>query len=373
MKNKNITKPKALLFLPYLAPYRVDVLNRLGDYFDLTVVFQFENDPSQNLNQMLLRQKLKINFLINDKGFNIGTRQIRFGLYSLIKNHNPEVIFSNEYGPTSLLISLYKKLKLFKGVHIATTSDNLIMAENVYLIKKWARAFVLNNVKGIVVYNDLIKKWYTQNFPHLIVKICPNIQNPYTLTRDMCAKHKIAENYRSHFGIEDNKVILFIGRLHSYKNIDKLIDAYNKTENSNTKLIIVGDGEEKESLELKAKKLGLENKVLFPGRYDGDELYAWYLLGNLFVLPSKHEPFGAVVNEALIFGLPVICSKYAGAQYYIKTDYNGFVFDPMDEIKFPVMIEKALKIENLNRDNLMVYPFEESVKEYYNIYNESTH
>ena len=366
------TKPKALLFLPYLAPYRVDVLNKLGDYYDLTVVFQFDNAPEQNFNQNILRKKLTINYIIHEKGFNIGTRQIRFGIYLLIKRYNPDVIFSNEYGPTSIIISLLVKFRLFNGKHFATTSDNVYMAERVYNIKKIARNFVLNNTSGIVVYNEGIKIWYKNNFPHLSVRICPNIQNPDNLTVGLSFKQSIAEKFKKQFGLENKKIILYIGRLHSVKNVDNLIEAYKKTNTSNTKLVIVGEGEEKESLMLKTKRLGIEDNVLFPGRYDGDELYAWYLLANLFVLPSKHEPFGAVVNEALIFGLPVICSKYAGAHYYIKTGYNGFVIDPMDEINFPEMIENGLKMENSNRKSLMVFSFDESVKEYYNIYNEST-
>ena len=74
----------------------------------------------------------------------------------------------------------------------------------------------------------------------------------------------------------------------------------------------------------------LSQKVLLPGRFESDELYAWYLCASGFVLPSTYEPFGAVVNEALIFGLPVFCSKYAGASFLVNSG-KGLLFDPLDK------------------------------------------
>ena len=71
--------------------------------------------------------------------------------------------------------------------------------------------------------------------------------------------------------------------------------------------------------------------MILPGRYEGVALYGWYLCASGFVLPSTYEPFGAVVNEALIFGNKVFCSKYAGASYLIQSDNCGIVFDPLNE------------------------------------------
>jgi len=51
---------------------------------------------------------------------------------------------------------------------------------------------------------------------------------------------------------------------------------------------------------------------------EAQQLHAWYLCSSGFVLPSIYEPFGAVVDEALIFGLKVLCSKYAGSSYLIN-------------------------------------------------------
>jgi len=64
---------------------------------------------------------------------------------------------------------------------------------------------------------------------------------------------------------------------------------------------------------------------------EAQQLHAWYLCSSGFVLPSIYEPFGAVVDEALIFGLKVLCSKYAGSSYLINNE-KGILFDPSSEL-----------------------------------------
>jgi glycosyltransferase involved in cell wall biosynthesis len=89
----------------------------------------------------------------------------------------------------------------------------------------------------------------------------------------------------------------------------------------------VGDGAEKTKIQALVEKNGVQNAVVLPGRYEGDELLAWYICASGFVLPSFYEPFGAVVNEALIFGLRVFCSQFAGSSY-LTTPGQDVVFNP---------------------------------------------
>lgn len=105
----------------------------------------------------------------------------------------------------------------------------------------------------------------------------------------------------------------------------------------------------------------LENKVFLPSRFKGYEFYVCCFCASGFTLPSLSETFGAVVNEALIFGLKVLCSKYAGASSLIK-QRNGVVFDPLNEqtvkeelSRFLRLLECHKKIDLTNRSSLMLY------------------
>ena len=74
----------------------------------------------------------------------------------------------------------------------------------------------------------------------------------------------------------------------------------------------------------------------------GKDLYAWYYLADLFVLPSQFEPFGAVVNEALVAGCFVIVSDKVGAASLINSS-NGSIFESNNEKQLAEEIGKGLK------------------------------
>jgi glycosyltransferase involved in cell wall biosynthesis len=239
------------------------------------------------------------------------------------------------------------------------------MAEQAKTFRAWSRSFVLSAAYGIVVYSDSVKNWYSKNFGNLNVEICPNIQNPESLLASAKRFHEITPEYIEKFDLHGCKIALYVGRLTEVKGLDLLIHAFAKSENKNFKLVIVGDGNLKESLKELAQEIGIEKKIVFAGRYDGDRLYAWYSIANFFILPSRYEPFGAVVNESLVLGTPVVASKYIGALDFIKEGENGSVFDPLNEIEFVNILNRSMReFENKLEPgkNLMVTSFNDHVK-----------
>ena len=140
------------------------------------------------------------------------------------------------------------------------------------------------------------------------------------------------------------------------KGLTNFINTIGDTldEHENCVLVLVGDGDKKEEIETILKVKHLHNKILLPGRFEGSELYAWYVCASGFVLPSTYEPFGAVVNEALIFGNKVFCSKYAGASSLIFSDC-GILFDPLNEIetihKLNIFLDSIDVIDEIDMKN----------------------
>jgi glycosyltransferase involved in cell wall biosynthesis len=107
------------------------------------------------------------------------------------------------------------------------------------------------------------------------------------------------------WGDRPGKRILAMGRLKSQKNFPLLISAFAQLLHTReATLAIVGEGEERSSLEALVEKLGIEGRVLFPGLtlVPGD----WYKGADLFVLSSDYEGFAIVLVEAMHFGLPVV-------------------------------------------------------------------
>ena len=131
-------------------------------------------------------------------------------------------------------------------------------------------------------------------------------------------------------------VILFASKLQARKHADHLLEAYARlcaiSPNPLPYLLIVGDGEERARLEARARELSLEG-VRFPGFRNQSELPAFFALADVFVLPSRHEPWGLIVNEAMASGCAVIVSNEVGAHADLVTDgVEGFVF-PVGDIE----------------------------------------
>lgn len=358
-------KQKALIFFSYLAPWRIDVFNEMASYYDMTIVFTSSGQDGFTYDTQNLLGKFKSNIkvIFLKASFYIGFRPILFGVRKLLNTECPDVIFSHEYSPISARLILYKKLGLYNYKYYATTSDNVIMAKDSSGLKAMSRDYVLQNCDGAIVYSKLIKAWYLEKYPHLKVDICPNIQNPDTLNSYKPLFPTIIQQYKDKFNLNNCKILLFIGRITDVKGVDLLIEAYAKAKMNGYKLVLVGKGEQESVLREKVVELNIADQVVFVGFYTEAELYAWYFMANLFILPSRYEPFGAVINEALVLGCPVIASKYIGALEFVDSQ-NGYVFDPLNEEEFiSVLIQAESKFSNFNKDrkDLMTCSFKNHV------------
>ena len=134
------------------------------------------------------------------------------------------------------------------------------------------------------------------------------------------------------------------------KNIKMLINTFCEVEkNKNSKdwgLIIVGDGPQKEELLKLVNNLELKNDVFFIGAKSWKEVVDFYTISDVFILPSISEPWGLVVNEAMICGLPVIVSKRCGSYWdLVKEGINGFGFDPFNQKELEGIMLKFINNE----------------------------
>lgn len=131
--------------------------------------------------------------------------------------------------------------------------------------------------------------------------------------------------YRDKYGIkDDDKVIVFVGRLSEEKGIDKLLNAIELIDDEKVKALIVGSYMynlnlvDKYQIKLRdyAKKLG--NRIIFTGYIEQKEMPYVYALAKLAVLPSMwEEPAGLTMIEAIACGIPVITTNSGGIPEYV--------------------------------------------------------
>ena len=141
----------------------------------------------------------------------------------------------------------------------------------------------------------------------------PNVPDVSGLYRSSLELSQQREGVRRVLGLRPGPVILFVGRLIWKKGVDILIDALpGLCPRWDLQLVIAGDGPEKARLESQVQRAGLGEHVKFIGFQQPRELPRWYCAADVFALPSRTEPWGVVVLEALASGLPVVVTDKVG-------------------------------------------------------------
>jgi len=162
------------------------------------------------------------------------------------------------------------------------------------------------------------------------------VLNPPGVDLDRFTKPHCSMEVRREFNIPKNRVVvIYVGRLSTEKNVEKLIRDFSQVKGKNVQLLIVGCGPERSKLERLVNELGMVDRITFVGlREDVERFYA---AADIFFLPSKYEAFGQVILEAMAAGLPCIAFKRAWPEYEVASEeiirdrVTGFCVDPYNK------------------------------------------
>ncbi|MGB5170627.1 MAG: N-acetyl-alpha-D-glucosaminyl L-malate synthase BshA [Eudoraea sp.] len=155
------------------------------------------------------------------------------------------------------------------------------------------------------------------------IEVIPNFidSSKYSLEFTDCQRTLMAK--------EDEKIITHISNFRQVKHIPDVIHVFNGIQKvMPAKLIMVGEGPEKENAELLCEQLGITNKVVFLG--NSNEIDRILCFSDLFLLPSKSESFGLAALEAMINRVPVISSNTGGIPEVNIHGLTGFLSDVGD-------------------------------------------
>jgi glycosyltransferase involved in cell wall biosynthesis len=148
------------------------------------------------------------------------------------------------------------------------------------------------------------------------------------------------------------KRVLFVGRLNLVKGVQYLLSAMKTVhqELPEAKLILVGDGEEREHLETLTDGLGIRECVEFAGRVPHEKVEDYMSQAEVFVLPSLSEGFPVTILEAMACGLPVVATRVGGVPDIIEDGTNGYLVDTMNQEQIAEALLKLLQDEKLRKD-----------------------
>lgn len=188
---------------------------------------------------------------------------------------------------------------------------------------------------------------------------------PYAVNNDFFLRrsHELYDQrsrLKEELGIlPEQSVILYVSKMIPQKRAKDLLLAYTKIQTRiDMALVFVGEGRERPLLEAYAKQQNLKN-VYFVGFKNQTELPNYFVIADVFVLPSAYEPWGLVINEAMNFSLPIVTTDKVGAAYdLVRHGENGFIYpvgniDKLSEYLLRILENNALK-EKMGRCSLEI-------------------
>ncbi len=341
----NFANKKILIFHSTIAPYRISFFNELYKRFEARVCLYYKNLKSQKFDYDAISQKFQFKPDYFKKSITIKGRSFYFGHKKRILEYNPDVVIVGEYGEGlwSAILTRYIYRKQYKIITICDDSFN--MAKECKGVRKVSRNIGIKYLDGIILCNEKVERWYKENFKANTF-VFPIIQDEreFYENRDQIVNeaHKLIKSYN----LVGKRIFLYVGRMAPEKNVEYLVKSFLESHKSSPDnvLVLIGGMSQKfpdilSRIQSMIKDANGEGYIYYVGRKEGIELKAWYLAGQILVLPSSYEPFGAVVNEALLAGEFAMVSENAGATCLIN-DENGLILD----IRKPIIDFKEITL-----------------------------
>jgi glycosyltransferase involved in cell wall biosynthesis len=210
-------------------------------------------------------------------------------------------------------------------------------------IKKWLLPKIFRIADTVMVHSSgAVKFMDSLRIPKDNVQLVPFIvDNEWWIAQSQQVNRALV---RQQWGIpQDAPLVLFCAKLQAWKRPQDVLQAFAKANVPSAYLVLAGEGPLRESLETEAKSLKILDQVKFLGFVNQSQLPSVYTAADLFVLPSEHEPFGVVVNEAMLCNCAVVVSDQVGARYdLIREGETGFVYPCGDIEALTKILQKML-------------------------------
>ena len=259
-------------------------------------------------------------------------------LVNMAKLHEIEIVHVHYAIPHAYAGYMAKQMLAQEGIFIpmvTTLHGTDITLVGSHPFYRPAVTFSINNSDAVTSVSQSLKDDTLRLFNiKKEIEVVPNFidTKKYENLYSNCERELIASN--------NEKIITHISNIRKVKRVDDVIEIFDRIQKElPAKLVIVGDGPEKESLENLCKKKGIDEKVLFVGNsHEVDKILCF---SDLFILPSEHESFGLVALEAMVCGVPVISSNAGGLPEVNIHGESGYLSNVgnIDE-----MAKNALKI-----------------------------
>lgn len=338
-----------ILFLTNIpSPYRVKFFSQLGKKCNLTVLYEMkratnrDKDWKEEYTPTFHEIYMHTHQLIDDGG-------ISTDIFHYLKRNQYDFIIVGTHGtPTAKLAMLYMRLCRIPYI---LNIDGMLSAEipeksklNGFLRRmmfQGAAAYITSGKDTMKYLHDLGVK-----SPHMYKYHFSSIVEQDVLKRPVSDEEK--GRLKKALQISEPRMIVSVARFIPQKGLDTLIRAFSELSSLDVALVLIGGSRDVYTSFLDTLPEGVFSKIYFPGFMNKAKLYQYYKAADLFVLPTHHDAWGLVINEALSCGLPVITTNRCGAGLEtITPGENGFIVEHTDLEALKTTLDSLLENPDL--------------------------
>lgn len=327
-----------VLITELIAPYRIPVFNALArrEEIELHVVFLSRTDSSMR-HWHVYEEEIQFSYEVlpcwrrRVGKFNV---LLNRGLPETLRKFAPDVIICGGYN----YVSSWQALRWAKWNHVPfvlwseSTGDD---RRKKHAPMEFLKSRFVGSCDGFVVPGQSARDYLLSlGVGAGNISIAPNAVDSALFASAGAAVQQHEAQLRAQLALPE-RYFLFVGRLVSGKGVFDLLDAYQRLTpalREQVGLVFAGEGAMRADLESRARDIH-PGRVHFAGFVHRDELAAYYALAECFVFPTRTDPWGLVVNEAMACGLPIVCTRVAGCAADLVQE-NGRLVSPanVDEL-----------------------------------------
>lgn len=330
---------KVLIVFAHAAPYKVNLFNLLAKEINLNVIFEREI-PSYRSMYFYQGHTYAFNH-ITIQGINLGKENhLSWDIINHLKKHTYDVVIMNGYSSFTEMITIHYLIK-HSIPYVIYVNGGVIRRDG--WLKFKLKHYLVSHARAWIGPTPLIDSYlvhYGAQQNHIYHYSYSTIFESEILTQPLTIEHQ--QTIRNTYHLPKGKMFISVGQLIKRKNFAQLITLW-ATSKTNHHLVIVGDGEEKKSLQRLQKRLGV-NHIHWLPFLPKKNLLELLSAMDCFILLSKEDIYGHVINEAHSQGLPVIASdKIISGKNLITEGQNGFIV-PLDNDVITPLLDQVLTL-----------------------------
>ena len=353
---------KVLFITNYPSPYRVDFFNLLGQQVDLTVAFMERPESQFHRSEKWFNSDYSgFEAVFLHEGISIGGKTVFKDVFQLLRADFDYIILGGYSSATQIAAIEYMRIH---RISFSLEADGGLLPLKESRIKFYLKRHLISAADYWLSSGDVTKKY----FVHYGAKTDKVFFYPFTSQRrkDIAfAKQQICKDksaLKKKLNIQESRLVITVGQMIYRKGIDVLLRAA-KNLPEDVAVYIIGGEPTHEYVEL-MYQLNLKH-VYFEGFKAKEELADYYCAADLFVMPTREDVWGLVINEAMSFGLPIVSTdRCVAAMELVEDGKNGKIV-PVEE---PAALAEGI-INVLNTEVAMEECYSAQTIENYTIEN----